>query len=127
MSIARHIRIATGIKRIELGNENMAMIQIGDVLKQHREILINSMLAGLTTYVQYHFSVPPSKDHLERIKHRLIDLKNSAVSLQRYHSIIEEVLENEHTYIKSEMFYQEINELIAEEMNPSQLTISTSF
>ncbi len=126
MNTAREIRIATGIKKIELGNENMAMLQISDVLKQHRETLINSMLSGLSTYVQYHFSTPPSRDHLERIRHKLLDLKNSSVSLTRYSSIIGEVLENEHTYIKSELFYQEINEVISDELNPSQLTISPS-
>ena len=62
MNTIRTIRIATGIKKIELGNENIAMLQIRDVLKQHRDSLISSLLSDLTTYINYHFRTPPKKD-----------------------------------------------------------------
>lgn len=123
MNTARNIKIATGIKKIELGNENMAMLQIAEVLKQHRESLIGSLLSDLTTYVKYQFSAPPTKDQLDKIRHKLLDLKNGSISLTRYSSIIEEVLANETTYIKSGLFYYEINEVIGEELNPSQLSL----
>ena len=123
MNTTRRIRIATGIKKIELGNENMAMLQIGDVLKQHRESLISSMLSDLITYIKYQFKTPPTNEQLEKITHILLDLRNSAISLTRYSSTIEQVLENETTYVKSEVFYQEINEVIGEELNPSQLIL----
>lgn len=123
MNTTRVVRIATGIKRIELGNENMAMLQIGDLLKQHRESLITSLLSDLTTYIKYKFKTPPTKEQLEKIRHKLLDLRSASISLTRYSAVIGEVLEQETTYIKSEPFYHEINEVIGEELNPSQLIL----
>jgi hypothetical protein len=123
MTTIRNIKIATGIKRIELSNENFAMPQIQDVLKQHREALINSLVSDLTTYVKYKFSNPATKEQLQRIKDKLFDLKNSSISLSIYSEIIGEVLANESTYVKSEPFYHEINSVIGEELNPSQLVL----
>ena len=123
MNTTRTIRIATGIKKIELGNENIATLQITDVLKQHRDTLINSLLSDLTTYINYHFRTPPKKDQLQNIKSRLIDLRNSTISLTKYGHLVDEILSNETTYVKSEPFYLEINEIIGEELNPSQLIL----
>jgi len=123
MNTIRNIRIATGVKKIELGNENMAVLQIGDVLKQHREALISRLLSDLITYIQYQFSAPPKKEQLQQIRNRLLDLRSSSINVARYSSLINEVLENETTYIRSEPFYQEINEVIGEELNPSQLIL----
>lgn len=123
MNTIRNIRITTGIKKIELGNENMAVLQIGDVLKQHRETLINRLLTDLNTYIQYQFAAPPKKEQLQQIRNRLLDLKSSSINVARYGALITEVLENETTYIRSELFYHEINEVIGEELNPSQLIL----
>ncbi len=123
MNTTRNIRIATGMKKIELGNENMAMLQIGDVLKQHRDALITSMLSDLVTYIKYQFQAPPTKEQLEKIRHRLLDLRNSALSVARYNPLVADILENDTTYVRSGPFYHEINEVIGEELNPSQLTL----
>ena len=123
MNTTRTIRIATGIKKIELGNDNIATLQITDVLKQHRDALINSLLSDLGTYINYHFRTPPKKDQMQNIKNRLVDLRNSTISLSRYGYLVDEILSNETTYVKSEAFYLEINEHIGEELNPSQLIL----
>lgn len=123
MNTTRLIRIATGLKRLELGNENMAMLQIGEVLKQHRDSLVASLLSDLVTYIRYQFQTPPTKEQLEKIRHKLLDLKNSPLSVARYNQLIGHILENETTYVRSELFYQEINEVIGEELNPSQLIL----
>lgn len=123
MNTTRNIRIATGIKRIELGNENFAMLQIGDILKQHREVLINSLVSDLRTYIGYMFGTPATKEQLDRIKDKLSDLKNSTISVSAYGEIMHEVLTNESTYVKAEPFYHEINTVIADELNPSQLLL----
>lgn len=123
MNTLRNIRIATGVRKIELGNGNMAMIQIGDILKEHRDVLISSLLSDLGTYVGYHFRTPPKKDQLENIRNRLLDLKKASISMSRYSPLISEVLEKETTYVRSELFYHEINEVIGDELNPSQLIL----
>lgn len=123
MTTRRNIKIATGIKKIELADENTFVLQISEVLKEHRETLINSLISDLKTYILYTFSTRPTSDQLEQIKRRLVDLKNSNISLSRYGKIISEVRENESTYVKSEMFYQEINMTIQEELKPAQLSL----
>lgn len=123
MNTTRNIKIATGIKKIELNNENMAMIQIGDVLKQHREALINSLLSDLSTYISYKFGQPASREKLEQVKMKLMDLRHSSISITGYSDVIGEVLANESTYVKSESFYREINSVISEELNPTQLVL----
>lgn len=123
MNTTRTIRIATGLKKIELGNENIVTLQITDVLKQHRDALINSMLSDLVTYVNYQFRTPAKKEQLDHIRARLLDLRNSAVGLAKYGFLVDEILANDTTYVRSEPFYQEINEVIGEELNPSQLIL----
>ena len=123
MNTARNIRIATGMKKIELGNENMAMLQISDVFRQHREALISRLLSDLSTYINYKFTTPPKKEQLQQIRNKLLDLKNSNINIARYSAQINEVLANETTHVKSEPFYHEINEVIGEELNPSQLIL----
>jgi len=123
MNTLRNIRIATGIKKIELTNDHMAMLQIGDVLREHREALITSLLSDLNTYISYTFRTPPRKEQLENIRLRLSDLKKASIGMARYSVIIADILENETTYVKSEPFYHEINEVIGDELNPSQLIL----
>lgn len=123
MNTLRNIRIATGVKKIELGNGNIASLQIADVLKQHRDALITSLLSDLVTYINYQFSVPAKKEQLQNIRNRLLDLRNSNISIAKYGFLVDEVIANETTYIRSEAFYQEINEAIGEELNPSQLVL----
>jgi len=123
MNTIRNIRIATGIKRIELSNENMAVLQIGDVLKQHRDTLITSLLSDLVTYIRYQFQTQPGREQLEKIRQKLVGLRHATLSVARYSALISQVLENETTYVPSEPFYQEINEMISEELSPTQLVL----
>jgi len=123
MNTTRIIRIVTGVRKIELGNENVATLQISDVLKQHRDALITSLLSDLATYINYQFRTPAKKEQLESIRIRLTDLRNSTISLVKYGPLVDDVLANETIYIRSELFYQEINEVIGEELNPSQLIL----
>ena len=126
MSTFRNIRIATGNRRIEIAEENLAIVQIREILKEHRAILVDRLLQDLPTYINYKFSSPASKDKLEQIKQRLTNLKFTNISFGRYTDVIGEVLANESTYVKSEPFYMEINEVIAEELNPMQLMLVRS-
>lgn len=123
MNTVKNIKIATGLKRIELGNENFALLQIREVLKEHRETLINRLVLDLGTYINYTFSTPATRSQLEEIREKLIDLRKTTLSMPAYSEIINEVLENETTYVRSEPFYHEINTVIGEALNPSQLIL----
>jgi hypothetical protein len=123
MNATRCIRIATGTKRIELGNDNIALLQIREVLIEHRQVLIDRLISDLPTYLNYKFSIPATKEQLDTIKDKLTSLKRSNIGLGNYSEIIGEILVNETTYVKSEPFYFEINEVINEELNPAQLML----
>lgn len=123
MNGIKTVKIATGIKRIEPGNDNLVSLQVRDMLKDHRETLIDRLLVDLKTYISYQFANPVTREQLNRIVEKLFLLKASAIDISRYREIIEEVLNKEVTYVKSELFYQEINTTISEELNPSQLML----
>jgi hypothetical protein len=104
MKTVRNIKIATGVKRIELGNDNFAPLQIRDVLKEHRESLIDRLLLDLKTYISYQFTSHVSKEQLNQIKDKLFSLKASNIDLARYGEIVDEVIANELTHVRSELF-----------------------
>lgn len=123
MNTVKNIKIATGLKRIELGDENFALLQIREILKEHRETLINRLVSDLSTYINYTFSTPATKTQLEEIREKLLRLKNATLSMPAYSEVIGEVLANETTYVRAEPFYHEINTVIGEALNPSQLIL----
>lgn len=118
------IKIATGTKRVDLSQEDFsAMARIRELLKEHRAILIDRLLADLTTYIQYQFNTRATHDQISRIKDRLSTLRFAEVSSFRFDSVINEILTNDMTHVKSEAFYFEINEIIGTEINPGQLEL----
>lgn len=79
-------------------------------------MLIDRMLQGLATYVDYkHPGRPVKKEQLNRITDRLIKLKDLP-SLERYGSVVDAVLTNDQEvgHIETEPFLNEINEVIDE-------------
>lgn len=123
MNNYRSIRIATGIKKIELGAGILATQQVRELLQEHREFLLGSLLADLKTYVAYKFSRQASKAQLEEIRSKLFALRGSPLSLSKYGVLIDRIIENESTHVESELFYHEVNDIISSELNPSQLEI----
>jgi hypothetical protein len=123
MKTIKSIRTVTGTKKIEVADENFTLIQIREVLKEHRETLISRLISDLATYVGYTFNTFVSKDQLEVIKVRLQELKLTNVSVSKYKSLIQEIQEKDHVHIKSSIFYSEINETIQTELQPSQLPL----
>src|SRR5690606_2875083 len=94
-SKTKTLRIGPVVKRIELGNDNMAALQIGDVLRDYRDRLIRSLLSDLHAYLSYTFAVPATKAQVEEIRSRLNELRHAGISLVRYGEIVEEILAND--------------------------------
>ena len=116
------IRIATGIKRVDLSrNVFCAIAEIRELLKEHRQVLIDRLLADLPTYILYQYDARPTGDQLNNIKDRLLALSVGEISTFRYDSVIDDILDYDVVSIKSEPFYFEINEAISSEINPTQL------
>jgi len=118
------IRTATGIKRVDLSrNVYSAIAKIKELLKEHRQVLIDRLLVDLPTYILYQYNARPTSYQLDNIKDRLHALKTGEISTFRYDSVIDDILDDDVVSVRSEPFYFEINEAISAEINPSQLLL----
>lgn len=98
-----------GAKSLIDTNENVLFVQLGELLKEHRQLIINRLLSDLPTYLDYKFNVRASKQLNETVKQQLLDLKNSKVDLDQYKSFVNQVLANPVTHLTNEPFYIEID------------------
>jgi hypothetical protein len=117
------VRTTNGVRTINASNENAALIQLKEILTEHRKTLITRLTSDLNTYISYRFNVKPDNKKLEEIKDQLYSLSNSSVDLDMHEAIIQEFLTNENVYVSAEPFYFEIDEKISWELNRSQMTL----
>ncbi len=109
-----------GAKSLIDTNEEVILVQLKEILKQHRELIIQHLLRDIPTYITYKFSVKPDKAMVESVKGRLLGLKNSNVELDHYKPIIKTVLSNAVTHLTNEPFYNEIDQDLASYIAPKK-------
>ncbi len=109
-----------GTKSLIDTNEEVLIVQLKDVLKQHRELIINRLLGDLITYLDYKFQTKPDKQMMDAIKDKLIALKKSNVSMEYYQSIEKQVMNRAVTHLTNEPFYVEIDACVAEVVVPKK-------
>ena len=119
----RVIKTASGIKKIENCADSVALLKIREILMDHRSVLISRMVADLSTYVEYKFKTKIDKDQQQAIADKLNTVKHSLIDVDRYNAIIERILQSEKSYIDSEPFYKEIDEVISWHVRPSQMVL----
>jgi hypothetical protein len=117
------IRTATGIKRIEDCSDNIALIKIREILTDHRNTLINRLIVDLPTYASYRFNRKPDKDQINNIIDKLSSMKLLSVDLDKYDNVIQEILMHDSTHLNAEIFYREIDEVIYNELHPTQMVL----
>jgi hypothetical protein len=110
-----------GTKSLIDTNPEVLLVQLKEILKAHRELIINRMMGDLPTYLDYKFNVKADKKMLELVKDRLFDLKKSNVDLDTYSSIVQQVLNRSVTHLTNEPFYAEIDEYLSSYVNTTQL------
>lgn len=103
-----------GTKSLIDTNEEVLIVQLKDILKQHRELIINRLLGDLITYLDYKFQAKPDKPMMDAIKDKLIALKKSNVSMEYYQSIEKQVMNRAVIHLTNEPFYVEIDACVAE-------------
>jgi hypothetical protein len=119
----KNVRIATTVKHIEESDNNVTLFRIREVLSEHRSTLIMRILSDLPTYLQFKFNKKVDKDQLDLIRDKLFTLSNSIISLDKYDVIVQEILKNQSYRVPSQPFFHEIDLLLDNELNPSQLQI----
>ena len=103
-----------GTKQLIDTNPDVLLLQLKEILKAHRELIITRMMGDLPTYIIYKFEVKPTKNMLEVVKGQLLDLKKSNIDLDRYKLVEQMVLNRAVTHLTNEPFYVEIDEFLAQ-------------
>lgn len=117
------VKTASGIKKIDTSTESLALLKIREILMDHRSVLISRLIGDLTTYVEYKFKTKINNEQAQSISDKLTTIKHSLIDLDRYQSIIETIMQSEKSYVNSEPFYKEIDEVISWYVRPSQMVL----
>lgn len=120
------IRTTAGLRRIQDSDPSATIFKIREILSEQRDTYINRLSSDLSSYIHYKFNLKPTSQQLDTIKDKLISLKNSALDLDRYDSILHSILNKENTYVSAEPFYKEIDEKIGSELNSGQLKLAAT-
>src|SRR6478736_2714500 len=97
-----------GKKELIDSSPDELLTQFKDIIKQHRSLVINSLLANVPTYVDYKFEMKLDADQLAKMKDELIRLQESQVDLKNYDTMVEQLMTRPTVHLTNQPFYQEI-------------------
>jgi hypothetical protein len=103
-----------GSKSIIDNNPDALLFQLKEILKAHRELIINRMIGDLATYIDYRFTVKPEKHLMDTVREKLLALKKSNIELKDYDAIVQQVMTRAVTHLTNEPFYAEIDDYLAQ-------------
>lgn len=110
-----------GNKQLIDTNPDVLLLQIREILKEHRELIITRMISDLPTYIIYKFNVKPTRKMVETVKDQLLDLKKGNVDLDKYSNVVQMVLNRAVTHLTNEPFYVEIDEYLEPSIQVSEV------
>jgi len=112
------VMTALGAKTIDDWDANYVPVKLRDILHDHRAAIINNLLKGkgLEQYIFHKFETRFSKYKIAAIKDDLFKLKHTPLNIDNYRPVLEKVLKNENTHIENEIFFQEIEIIIKNNM-----------
>ncbi len=109
------IKTASGFKKIDDQGIHFISLQLRSILQDHRSTLIDKMIAGgLDSYISYKFDKKTNLKELQKLKDKLIDLRNSGINVEIYKPIFDTVIKHEFTTLGNAMFYEEIDKVLKE-------------
>lgn len=110
-----------GTKQLIDTNPDVLLLQLREILKEHRELIITRMISDLPTYIIYKFNVKPNRKMVETVKDQLLDLKKGNVDLDKYSNVVQMVLNRAVTHLTNEPFYVEIDEYLEPSIQVSEV------
>jgi hypothetical protein len=119
----KSVRIASTVKHLDEVETNITLFQIREILNEHRSTLIMRILSDLPTYLGFKFNRKVEKEKQLEIRDKLFALSNSIVSLDKYDTVVHQILINKNYTVPSQPFFHEIDVLLDAELHPSQLTL----
>ena len=102
-----------GSKQLIDTNADVLLIQLKEIIKEHRALIITRLINDLRTYLDYKFEMKPNKDSLMNCKEALLSLRDSNVDLKVYDNIVQQLLNRAVIHLTNEPFYKEIDECLA--------------
>ena len=110
-----------GSKNLIDTNQDVLLVQLREIIKEHRALIIARLVGELPVYLDFKFQYKPDKDSSLRIKEELMSLKNSGVGLQHYENVVSQLMNRAVVHLTNEPFYQEIDQLLASIVQPKQM------
>ena len=110
-----------GVKTLIDRNQEVQLVQLQEILKEHRALVITRMLSDLPTYLDYKFQVKATKEMISSVHDKLLSLKNSNADLTKYEGVVQQVLNRSVTHLTNEPFYLEIDEYLRPHVSAKQL------
>jgi len=101
-----------GTKTLIDRNQEVQLVQLQEILKEHRALVITRMLSDLPTYLDYKFQVKATKEMISSVHDKLLALKNGNADLTKYEGVVQQVLNRSVTHLTNEPFYNEIDEYL---------------
>ena len=113
-----------GAKQLIDTNAEVLVIQLKEIIKEHRALIITRMIGELPTYLDYKFNFKTDKDSLMKIKDSLLSLKNSGVDLNTYDNIVQQLMNRAVVHLTNEPFYSEIDEMLKDYVSVQHLNLT---
>jgi len=99
-----------GAKHLIDTNNEVLIIQLKEIIRDHRALIITRMIGELPTYLDYKFNFRTDRDSLMKIKDSLLSLKSSGVDVKMYDNIAQQLMNRAVVHLTNEPFYAEIDE-----------------
>jgi hypothetical protein len=101
-----------GAKSLIDTNPEVLVLQLKEIIKEHRALIITRMIGELATYLDYKFQYKANHEALGKIKDELLSLKNSGVNLSCYDNVVQQLMNRAVVHLTNEPFYSEIDALL---------------
>jgi hypothetical protein len=109
-----------GTKQLIDTNNEVLLLQLREILKEHRALIINRLIQDLPAYLDYKFEFKANKELLIKIKESMLLLKNSGAELKKYDNIVQLLMNRAVVHLTNEPFYAEIDEELQDIVNANR-------
>ena len=112
-----------GNKQLIDTNPDLLLVQLKEIIKEHRSIIITRLIKDLGTYLDYKFEAKISKDMLLKAKERLLEIRDASVDLKSYDNVVQQLMSRAVVHLTNEPFYKEIDEAMTHFVSQKNLEI----
>jgi hypothetical protein len=102
-----------GNKQLIDTNADVLLLQLKEIIKEHRSVIITRLMKDLSTYLDYKFQVKVTAELLVKAKERLLEIRSGHVDLECYNSILQLLMSRAVVHLTNEPFYDEIDKAMA--------------